>query len=326
MDKNDALNIFYTKNNINLDRAFDIDSSDFDDKIVDLEDNLDKWLNNVNPNDKAIFLEVFSKFIYFTQAHCMNHWTEVIELLKADINICNIDISETLFVAVESPSGTKSGAEDIIGDLYKRNRRNNITKDRIVSSFTKFDISKICKFKAVVFLDDMIGSGITLSSTIKNVTDALKAVGCHSMQYYCSCLTPTKRGVRLIKRNCKKNNIDIKMLLKDDWYVDHLFKKGSLEYTVFEKYERLIEKHFDGGLKKYFMGFQEAALGVGFYYNTPNNTLSSFWCETNENSPPFKRDGNQPPKISLEHLKATKKSTDKNAYTVTKIKRDDYYQ
>ncbi len=324
MDKNSALSKFYENNRINLNSAFNIESSDFDDNIVGLESNLEKWLNNIQPEDREIFLDVFSKFTYFTQAHCMNHWVEVVELLKTEISILNIEISEVLFVVVESPRGTKSGAEDIIGDLYKRNRKNNITKENIVSSFDKFDLKVFNKIKAVVFLDDMIGSGITLSHTIQNVTSKFNSLGYKNIQYYCSCLTPTKRGVRLIIRNCKNSNTKIKMLIKKNWFVDHMFEKNSLEYTIFENYEKMIEKYFEDKPVKYFMGFQEARLGVAFYYNTPNNTLSSFWCETKENFPPFKRDGNQP-RLSLEHLKATKKATDNNAYIVAELKRDDSY-
>lgn len=325
MDKKCAIDAFYRNNKIDISRATDVSSADYDICLEKLEEKTEEWLKNVDALDKPIFLDVLSKVLYYTQAHCMQHWVEVIELLKEDIGKYDIDISEVLIIVVESPNGSKSGAEDIIGDLYKRNRFENITKANIASSFNKFDIKKISNYKAVLFLDDMIGSGITLSKTITDVTCKIENSNHTPIRYYCSCITPTKRGVKLIKCNARKKNIILTFLFKDCWYVNHIFKQGSNEYLVFEKYERLIEKYYEESGKTFFMGFMKATLGVVFYYNTPNNTISTLWCETNNNHPPFWRDGNQITRPSIDALKSIKKTTDKNSY-ISVSERNDTHQ
>ena len=326
MNKEESLSNFYSKNRINPTMAADYDSSEYDERLSELDGRIDLWLSNIESNDREIFLEVLSEFTYLTQTSCQKRFREIVELLKIELQNKNIQINEVLFVTVESSDGEKSGSEHVCADFYMRNRSNNIVKNQIISSYSRYYSNKLLNYKAIVFLDDIVGSGYTLCKTIDNFLNKFSVVK-DCLCFYCSCLIATKRGVRLINRNSKKNNLEISWLLCDEWYSNHTFKKESKQYEVFKKYEKQIDDyiHISTPDKSFFMGFLEAALGVAFHYNTPNNTLSTFWCETDSNYPPFKRDGNQPAKrLTVKDLKLKKHITDKNSYLAA-IERNENY-
>lgn len=316
MNKEESLSIFYSRNNINPTLVADYNSAEYDERLLELVSRIDLWLSNIDSNDRETFLEVLSEFTYLSQTSCQIRFREIVELLKIELQNNNIQINEVLFVTVESPDGTKSGSEHVCADFYMRNRSNNIVKNQIVSSYSKYDSSELLNYKAIVFLDDIVGSGFTLWKTINEFLNRL-SVDKDSLCFYCSCLIATKRGVRLINRNSKKNNLAISWLLRDEWYSEHAFKKGSKQYEIFKKYEKQIDDyiHIATPDKNFFMGFYEAALSVAFHYNTPNNTLSTFWCETDSSNPIFKRDGNQPTKrLAVKDLKHKKRITNRNSY------------
>ena len=86
-------------------------------------------------------------------------------------------------------------------------------------------------------------------------------------------------------------------LLDSEWYEEPAFPRGSAEFKMLDSLERLVGDYMvTDPRKSFFMGFCKNRLLVSLHYNTPNNTLSSFWRGTPDNDPPFPRDGDQPPK------------------------------
>lgn len=90
---------------------------------------------------------------------------------------------------------------------------------------------------------------------------------------------------------------------------DYIFKgneKAKIE-KIIEKYEKEIAAE-----ENVVMGFEGCRILLSFYYNTPNNTLCSFWKYTDKNIPPFPRDKYKRP--TLEAIRQKKKKMVNNAY------------
>ena len=60
------------------------------------------------------------------------------------------------------------------------------------------------------------------------------------------------------------------------------------------------------------MGFGKCKILLSFFYNTPNNTLCSFWKCTDKNIPPFPRDKDRRPTLDI--IRKRKKRNTDNAY------------
>lgn len=327
MDKKTALEEFYCKNNIKHELVSDEDSAEYDYILSNLDDKIDKWLSFVDESDREAFLQVLSKYTYFTETVCQKRYSIIVDKLIESLKTYGIKLSEVLFITVESTNGTKSGSEHICADFYKRNIAKGIHKSQIISSFSRFDINLIKNYKAIVFLEDIVGTGFTLSNTIRTVIKELsiKTNTPNCLLLYAACLVVSKRGKRMIDKNAQKNSYEIKWLTDEEWKAERMFKKNSLEYNIFQKYESLIDKYIDDEKHSCFMGFDKCKFGISFHYDTPNNTLSTFWCETDLNKPPFKRDGNQHKKsLSIDDLKHVKKQTDTNAYNAAIMRQQKY--
>lgn len=67
------------------------------------------------------------------------------------------------------------------------------------------------------------------------------------------------------------------------------------------------------------MGFGRCKLLLAFHYETPNNTLCSFWKATDKNHPVFVRSGYARP--SVDDLKKRDKHMQKNAYEFKAVNR-----
>ena len=100
-----------------------------------------------------------------------------------------------------------------------------------------------------------------------------------------------------------------------NWTEEEAFSTNSPEYRQAAKYEKMIDDYLHEDQKSFFMGFNKNRLLVSFYYNTPNNTLSTFWASVPKaNYPPFWRNGNQKRRPSVNALKRKKEELTERAY------------
>ncbi len=81
------------------------------------------------------------------------------------------------------------------------------------------------------------------------------------------------------------------------------------------KYEEQVGRDENG--KSYVMGYEESKLLVGFHYETPNNTLCTFWRHGEKHVPLFARSGNQ--RISLQEIINKRKKKRNNAYKIASV-------
>lgn len=293
MDKNKALQLFYERNNIDILKTSDITDGNFDVRIAQLSDQIDRWLVNISPSDHNLFLTLLSKFTYLTNAQCQLRYSKIISLLEEQLNNSSLSLYDVLIVTVESSSPFKSGSDNVRADLHKRNLL-KLSKSQIVASQTNLQYEDIQQYKVVLFLDDVVGSGRTLWRGIKSFCDRFSINGNGCPQLYYGCIAPRERGMQHLRDNCLHAKICATPLFDETWYEKPAFDKGSDEYTQIESYEQLVGNYLMEPPESFFMGFEKNRMLLSFHYNTPNNTLSTFWRVVPEkNDPPFLRDGNQ---------------------------------
>lgn len=321
MDKEKVINNFYQKNNINLTSINDKWSSDYDKRLIDFDKKIDLWLNHIDEKDVVYFLKILDNFTYLTAGSCQMRCNEILHKVIMETQQHGISIDEVLFVTVESSSGIKSGGDNLRSDLTRRNIC-EIKNKQIVASCSNYKFSESPQYKAIVFIDDIIGSGITIWGTIKKFMEKIEAEISSPIKLYCTALLLTHKGINHINKNCKRYGYQLNWIIDDEWIQYPAFEKESQEFKIFEPYERIINDCIGEPNKSFFMGFEKARLSVAFYYNTPNNTLSTFWCKTKFNFPPFERKGNEPKHLSIDELKNKKKISDANSYW-SKVERYD---
>lgn len=281
-------------------------------ELARLPAQIDLWLAHIDRKDHELFLELLSRYHYLTEPVCQTRYYELIDLLKTKLP-AGVELADVLFITAES-SGYASGGDNVRADLRSRTRE-KVGKKQIIAAQSKIKREVVEKYKAVVFLDDIIGSGRTLWNEIERFCKLEKSSaqdGRRPVMFY-SSIAPRREGIQYLEEQCKKEEYHVLPLLKDSWYEEPAFAEDSPEYRVVEKYEKRIDDYFKKSPVSFFMGFEKNRLLLSFYYNTPNNTLSTFWRIMPDNDPPFYRDQKQR-RPSLDELKKTRQKTTENAY------------
>lgn len=306
--------------------AADPKNGSYDSRIAMLPDQVDRWLFQIAPEDRELFLLLLSRYTYLTEAQCQLRYGKILSLLQCHLERMCCAWKDVLFVTIESSDAYKSGSDNVRADLHKRNLE-LLRKHQIVAAQSRLSKEQVDRYKVVVFLDDIVGSGLTLWKEIKQFYDRFFRLDGSDCHLFYACIVPRRKGIQHIEKNCRKNNIFIQGLFQQEWMEEPAFLIGSTEYLKIEKYEDMVGTYMLSPPQTYFMGFQKNRLLVSFHYNTPNNTLSTFWrVVPGKNSPLFYRDGDQyfdvdrpSQRPSIDDLKNKKDAFCNNAYEYGRV-------
>lgn len=312
MDKETAIERFYKENHINPQRVGDELDASYDPRLAMLPQKVDQWLENVDVADRPVLLELLSRYCYLSKVQCQLRYGRVLSALQEQLNKLQISIEEALFVTIEAGGAYASGGDNVRADLRYRNL-GVIEKRQIVAAQSKLLKEELNSYRSVLFLDDVLGSGITMWNAIQQLHTRFPE-WFDKQKIFCSSIAPRQRGIRHINKNCKKYGISLSWIYEAEWIQKPAFERNSRDYHQLEKYERCIGEFLTEPGKSFFMGFAKNRLLLSFYYNTPNNTLSTFWRKGVGVEPPFCRDGDQPSRPSLEALKKRKCHMGEQAY------------
>lgn len=308
MTKDDALKRFYANNKIDPKTIYPKD------RIADLPKKLDDWLFNIDSADQSVFLETFSRYTYITQIECQMRFAVLIEMLEEELRKYSINLNEVIYVTVESSSGIKSGGDNVRSDMQIYNF-NKIDNEQILAAQSKFSKEQLNGIKAVVFVDDIIGTGKTIWSNFYNFCSEYNLNGNSLPKLYCMCLSPTEKALKHLNKNFKKYKFKVNIIYKEEWLSSKAFAGDSEEYKIVDKYEKAIDDFFTESERSYRMGFEKSCLLISLYYNTPNNTVSCFWRPTDFNKPPFERKGKECRRPVISELAKKKKQADAKIYS-----------
>ena len=312
---------FYKENNIAPERFTDEmekhyrEGLDYDVRICRprLEAALKKWLNNFEEQDQFWYLRMFEHFTYLTQrdfeyrVYCLKEY--VFHVLSG----CSQD--KIMIVFSESSKGYKSGSSQMSAAWWKA-CGGEMSKSQLIEAYSKVTMENLKEMDAIVFADDIVATGFTLSNTIRDFFKRFPIKEFAHTRFFATGVIAAKRGQRTID-NLKKEGWKVQWIY-DEEYSKQAFKgeyifsggeKRAAEAAVL-KYEENVGKDADG--KSYVMGYEKSKLLVGFHYEIPNNTLCTFWRYGERHVPLFERSGNQ--SLSLQEIRARKKKLQNNAY------------
>lgn len=304
----------------------------------DIEDNyigrdvfqkhIEEWLEFFDEQDQDIFLELLSHFSYFTQKKYKKSLKSIVDAVFKKYRK-----DEILFVTVSSRKGRASGGDHLRATL-ETFLIGKFNKNQIIADTDKLDRDILENIKCLVFMDDITGSGKTLFSNVKYIHEKLGLNKRADINLYVSLICANKQKIEKKIKDLKKIGIDIEGVLVEN-YVQKCFK----ENVVFDKtknienrdrvtiYEKKIEENKieSDNEENCILGFNKGQLLVGFYYNIPNNTLSSFWRPSKVSSPLFirasyTRSSDTKSQSRVLDMRKRQKHKEENAYLRGKLK------
>lgn len=316
MNKKQALAAFFLNNGIDPARAADVNDINCDPVITELSAQVDLWLSGIDAQDHDTFLELLSKYTYLTRAQCRRRYQEILDMLNQRLEDEGITLDETLFITMEAGGASASGGENVRADLRGHDLR-RFSKKQLIAAQSKLEEADIRGYRAVVFLDDIVGSGKTMWKAIASFCAGFQT-SLSQKRLFLACILPRERGIKHLLKSCRRGRITVEPLYKEEWLQGPAFEKNSAHYQTLSPYEKMIGTYMMCMMrngKTFFMGFEQNRLLASFYYNTPNNTLCTFWRAVPTNLPPFPRDGDQAlSRPDIDKLKMRKKQMQKGAY------------
>ena len=326
MDKKilDSLDKFYENNGINPDlyTASEIEryigNKRFDPKITrdNLKEKVGCWIERFEEEDKQYFLSLLQKYVYISQNEFQHRIYNLCTYIYGKLEQQGIEKTQVLFVTVPSLDGVMSGGDALRNALREVNAE-WLEKDQVVSDISRVNDSILNNKKAIIFIDDILGTGFSLRGTIEQFIDKFSINKVKNCRLGIASVLMTKHAVDYIKSRLKKLDLDV--YAQPQNYIRSCMKGGYIfsgnEVKKIEEiilnYEKEIGMDMENG-KDYAMGFKACKLLLSFYYNTPNNTLCTFWKYTGKNIPLFPRDKYKT--MTIDALKSRKKTCKDNAY------------
>lgn len=285
------------------------------------ENNIKEWLEICeDEQERHYFLLLLSHFSYFPENRYNFNMHKLIDNLKRR----SIFMEKTIFVVSMSKNGTASGGDNVSAAL-KLATIGEVRKENIITNFERASDDLKRNFRQVsyiVFIDDIIGSGKTLYTNINNFMHRFNDdIGENTeliIASLCGREKKIKEKIRQLKKSYNRkfnyeNLYPVQKSLDECKLLDESGKKRI------EKIEKIIEKNaiYDDG-RTYIMGFEKNQLLVGFYYNTPNNTLSLFWRPSKISVPLFGRTSYKRPDIN--ECRENKRKVKENAYELGRMR------
>lgn len=290
-----------------------------DPKLERLSEKVDQWLAIVEPSDRELFLRLLSRYTYLTNEASVRRYHEGIHILTEKLQSFDLSLCDLLFISTESSDKRKSGSDHVRTDLH-RLCMGQIDACQIVASTCRLSADELAGYRGFVFVDDIVGTGFTLRRTISSFLDQFPDF--INAPLFMLCIVPTDAGLSYLIKQLKKRDVNIIPVYNQEWIAVPAFQHADI-FAASErddaiervrKYEALIDAYMKDPEKSYILGFWGCRQLVSFYYNTPNNTLCTFWRWTDSHTPLFPRE--KQPQIRLKHLQSVKRKKDDNAYRI----------
>lgn len=289
-----------------------------------------RWLDNFEESDQIRALYLLSQFMYFGNLQMRNllkalyrdifKYRKIMEIRKANSDTTDLGkirshyddaLKRTRFLAIGNPS--ESGQHL----LYFFRQENKLSKRLFINSHEIFDRSsspvklKYPNVDEYVFIDDFCGSGTQASGYSDTVLKELKSINDKITTSYIM-LFGTSDGIDNVRKNTDFDKVEAVFELDETF---RCFDENSRYFTNCpesinkELCEQMSAKHGFELMKSIWAlegvtqpqldeiserdrhGYKDNQLMIGFFHNTPDNSLPIFWYdEKNLNwFPIFKR-------------------------------------
>lgn len=285
------------------------------DKWASDSDTLTPWLNNFNEDERLMALYLLSHFVYF-DAGCIKEMLikayedyvrrpiifKIREKHNHTINETFIEneyskmLKHVRFLCLGNPSESSALM------LYFFRQENNIPLELFISVDMLFEHKEVNEemvailqtddINQIIVLDDFCASGSQASKFSDKYVSYIKKKAPQIEVSYVSLVgTCTSREVLNKSKMFDKLKYCITL---DETY--RLYNDKSRYWGNIAEYEFCKEdvismcgKYGNRLSPKYPNGYKDGQLMIGFFHNTPNNTIPIFWSESDGWNPIFKR-------------------------------------
>lgn len=293
-----------------------------------LRERVEIWSSRFAEEDKKYFLLLLENYIYLSDKELRYRYYLLLEEIMNMARMKGVDEQKVYFITVPSAKGVACGGDYVRKYILDAGIHWGISKKQILSDLPKVSEKDIKEGGIFVFVDDILGTGFTTWSSIKQFIDLFSGCISDTAKIIITGMLITKGAKKYISKKANEESICIEWLVDEKRYIGSCMKGNKIFNEkeladierIIKSYEEEIGIDKDTG-KEYVMGFRACKLILSFYYNTPNNTLCTFWRYKGKNIPLFPRDENM--SLTLSDLKRRRIQNRDNAYLEGRYKEDE---
>lgn len=241
-------------------------------KNIDLK--YEKWLENVSlETEKRVLEKLFFNLKFYSKI-------ELKEILKKKLEeiMSKYDgLKDAAIIPLTPTEGRYSGANELIGLIKEIDREENLNgntfipyKDTILN-----DIIYSKSMNTLILVDDISGTGGTVKKFIQENRDYLNGKN----------IVLLFVGVTTVALSKIEADLQCEAFETTEIYYGEEFEKLSTNKVLTQTEYELLHKIESNLWNKntFILGYMQSELLIVFSHNTPNNTISSVWFESEYN-------------------------------------------
>lgn len=253
-----------------------------------------KWLNQFNGvKEQRLMFKLLKNLRFYNQVQVR----EAVRTIHSRVKTHRVqkegerkrrDILLSAFGDVDKSDSSFARIYRQENDIFHK----NITgRDKLASFFEKEDSDRI---RALVFVDDIFGSGTQKSGALKRLNEELGTVLANrDIRVYITAICGFRDGLERIEGVTQKTEFDTEVYTVHELTeADKCFGEDTafFESDSDRREAKQIARRYGGKLdKKQPLGYRGSELLVVFHENCPNNSLPIIWKETKDWTPLFAR-------------------------------------
>lgn len=236
------------------------------------DDEYKKWINQFEDYEQVYINKLVSRFNYFS----LRRVQECLKQLYGQIIEEVGSIDNILFVPVGYV--VKSGS--VVAYFFKKI---NSLRENFFCPYSELNEKSLKNIKALVFIDDYIGSGQQSINVFRDLNEKLSVLDLNPKLIYAT-IVGFSEGVSLIKEKTRFIPITSYKYSSADlpFHEDSTFFENKEER---EDAMKIVKKYGENLYPKFPLGYKGNSGLFSFFYSTPNNTLPIFWSSQNHWNP-----------------------------------------
>ena len=243
----------------------------FDNEISD--EKIFSWLGQFNENETDFIKKLLVNFKYYSSKKVNGMVEELHELI---LQKTNLPLDKILF----APVGYVAKSGSAIAYFYRM--QNNLKEEQFIAASDINEVS-LKGMEAVVFLDDIIGSGHQAFEVWKQLLEPFAARKGNKVKFIFATLVGYERGIKYLEENTGFVIEVVEPIPESSLLFNS--KSRIFEEDEFEKAKEVLNCYGKNLYENYPLGYAKGKGLIGFFYSTPNNTLPIFWSTENNWKP-----------------------------------------
>jgi hypothetical protein len=255
-----------------------------DDKTKEFSVKLSKFMSQLgNQSDIVdILLELVRNYNYYSRNKIDSIFNGFYNHIK---NVLLLRKDYTIYSIIEDGKKINSSAT-LLEEFKLLNRIPSDYSHRI----EEINISQLENIENIVFFDDIIGTGKTVEDFFSVNLAKFKNVKC-----FIFCIEIMSPTMERLNKYFIENNISCNVIPHK---IQEKAFDGQVIFGAESKQNENVLKVFEERLwsvgNAFILGYGNSQAIVSFFRNTPNNTISSFWCDKESWGALFPRSNEKP--------------------------------